>query len=68
MDSSSRVIVTARRVIDAGLRFLGRRILGFTQAIAAEQKDLGVLHQPVGDGSGDGRVEENVSPIGKGRV
>ena len=37
----------------------------FAQALAAEQKHLGVLHQAVGDGGGDGRVVEDVAPVGK---
>src|SRR5271170_3351786 len=41
------------------------RILGFTEAIAAEQEDLGVLDEAVGDGRGDGGIEENVAPVGE---
>ena len=41
------------------------RILRFTEAIAAEQEDLGVLDEPVGDRRGDGRIEENVAPVGE---
>jgi len=41
------------------------RILGLTEAIAAEHEDLGVLDEPVGDRRGDGRIEENVAPVGE---
>ena len=49
------------------MQLLGRRIriLGLAQAVAAQQEDLGVLHQPVGDGGGDGGVEEDVAPVGE---
>ena len=43
----------------------GFGFLGFAEAVAAEQEDLGVLDQPVGDGGGDGRVEEDVAPVGE---
>ena len=47
------------------LGFLGRRIgiLGFAQALAAQQENLGVFHQSVG--GGDGGIEEDVSPVRK---
>lgn len=53
-------------MIGAGL--LGRRIgmlVGFAQTIAAEQEDLGVFNETVSDGSGDGRIKQNVAPVGK---
>lgn len=49
--------------------YSGRRIgvlIQFAKTIAAQQEDLGVLHQPVGDRSGDGRIEEDVATVGKG--
>ena len=62
-----RVIVTARRLHRSRPQLLGRRIriLGLAQAVAAQQEDLGVLHQAVGDGGGDGRIEEDVAPVGE---
>ena len=51
-----------------GLGFFGRRIgslIGLAQAVAAEQEDLGVFHQAVGDSGGDGRIEEDVAPVGE---
>ena len=61
---------TARRLLGAGPQLLGRRIgmLGFAKTIATQQEDFGILHEPVRDGGGDGRVEENVAPIGEGCV
>ena len=56
-----RVIITARRMLGAGL--LGRRfwtLAGLAQTVPAQQKDLGVLHQTIGDGGGDGRIKEDV--------
>jgi hypothetical protein len=41
------------------------RILGFAEAIAAEQEDLGVLDEAVGDRRGDGCIEEYVAPVGE---
>src|ERR1039458_2886716 len=61
-DSSARVIVTARRLVGASL--LGRRIgilVGFAKTIAAQQEDLGVFDEPVGDG----RIKEDVAPVGE---
>ena len=48
-------------------KLLGRliRILGLTEAVAPEHEDLGVLDEPVSDGRGDGRIEENVAPVGE---
>ena len=40
----------------------------FAQTVAAEQENLGVLDEPVGDGGGDGGVEQDVAPVGKRRV
>src|SRR5580765_3743923 len=41
------------------------RVLGLAEAVAAEHEDLGVLDEPVGDCRGDGRIEENVAPVGE---
>ena len=50
----------------------GRRRIGiaiaFAEAVAAEQKDFGILHQTIGDGRRDGGVVEDVAPVGEGRV
>src|SRR5271157_3904735 len=46
----------------------GLTLVAFAKAIASEQEDLGVLHQAIGDGRGDGGVVENVAPLGKGSV
>jgi hypothetical protein len=57
---------TARRLIEAGGELLFRRIrvpASFTQAVAAQQEDFGVLHEPVGDSRRDGRVEQDVAPV-----
>jgi len=43
-------------------------LLGIADAWAPEQEDLGVLNQPVGDCGGNGRVIENIAPVGKRRV
>ena len=58
---------TARRLLGAGPQLLGRRIevLGLAEAISAQQEDFGVFHEAVGDGGGDGRVEEDVAPVGE---
>ena len=39
--------------------------VAFAEALAAEQEDLGVFHQAVGDGGGDGGVVEDVAPVGE---
>ena len=39
--------------------------LPLRKAVAAEQEDLGILDEAVGDRSGDGRVVENVAPVGE---
>src|SRR5579859_1773227 len=65
-DSSVRDIITARRMIGACL--FGRRIrilVGFAQTVTTQQEDLGVLDQAVGNGGGDGRIKEDVAPVGK---
>ena len=49
----------------ARLRGWRIRILGLAEAITAEQEDLGVLDEAVGDRRGDGRIEENVAPVGE---
>ena len=58
---------TERRLRRARLQEAGRRraLLSFTQAFSPQQKDLGVFHQPVGDGGGDGGVVEDVAPVGE---
>jgi len=38
------------------------------EAFASQKEDLGVFHQAIGDGSGDGGVVEDVAPVGKGCV
>ena len=51
---------TVRRLIGAGVELLFRRsgvLVGFAQAVAAQQEYFGVLHQPVGDGGSDGRIK-----------
>jgi hypothetical protein len=61
--------LTERRLTEAGLLF--RRIgvsAGLAQTVAAQQEDLGVLDQPIGNRSGDGRIKEDVAPVGKGCV
>src|SRR5262245_32109201 len=52
------------------LLLFGRRIgaLGLAKAGTAQQEDLGVLHQPIGDCRGNGRIKEDVAPVGKRRV
>lgn len=53
-------------MIGAGL--FGWRIgmlVGFAQTIAAEQEDLGVFNETVGDGGGDGCIKEDVAPVGE---
>ena len=40
--------------------------IAFAEAVAAEQEDLGVFDQAIGDGSGDGGVVEDVAPVGEG--
>ena len=59
---------TVRRLIGAGEELLFRRrgvLVGFAQAVAAQQEDFGVLHQPVGDGGSDGRIEIGCCPSRK---
>jgi hypothetical protein len=43
----------------------GGVLAGLAQTIATQQEDLGVLHQAVGDGRGNGGVKEDVAPVGK---
>jgi len=62
------VIITARSLLVAGGLFGRRRIgipVAFAEAVAAQEKDLRVLHQPIGDGGGDGGVVEDVAPGGE---
>ena len=61
--------LTERRLTETGLLF--RRIgvsAGLAQTVAAQQEDLGVFDQPVGNRSGDGRIKEDIAPVGKGCV
>ena len=50
---------TARRLPGTGSNYSagGFGFLGLALAVSAQQKDLGVFHEPVGDGA----VEENVA-------
>src|ERR1044072_7941060 len=61
---------TVRRLLVAGDLLVRRCGVsgGFGEGIAAEQEDLGVLDQAVGDRGGDGRVEQNVAPVGEWSV
>ena len=62
-----RDITTARRFLEAG-ESIRRRIwilVGLSQTVAAKHKDLGVLDKTIGNGSGDGRIKEDVAPVGK---
>src|ERR1017187_9958572 len=47
------------------LGWRSRILVGLTEAVAPEQEDLGVLDEAVGDRRGDGRIEENVAPVGE---
>ncbi len=51
-------------------RLFSRRLalIAFAEAFPSEEKDLGVFHQAIGDGSGDGGVVEDVAPVGEGCV
>src|SRR5260370_37444464 len=40
------------------------RILELTEAVAPEHEDIGVFDEPVGDRCGDGRIFENIAPVG----
>ena len=56
---------------DRSRRLLSRRcrtVFGFAKAIAAEQEDLGVFHEPIDDRGGDGGIEKDVAPFGEGGV
>ena len=68
-DSSARDIITERRFIRARcadqLGCRRRALIGFAKAFAAEQDDLGVFDQAVGDGRRDGGVVEDIPPVGK---
>ncbi len=49
-------------------KLLGWRIrilVGLTEAVAPKQEDLGVLDEAVGDRRRDGRIEEDVAPVGE---
>ena len=62
-----RDITTARRFLEAGesIRRRIRILVGLAQTVAAKQKDLGVFDKPIGNGGGDGRIKEDVAPVGK---
>jgi hypothetical protein len=64
------VIVTERRLRwPVSDRFRGLAFIpGSANAGAAEQEDVGVFNQPVGDGRGDGGVVENLAPVAEGCV
>jgi hypothetical protein len=58
-------------LIAAGSKLLFRRsgvLAGLAKTVATEQEDLGVLHQAVGDGGGNGGVVQNVAPVREWRV
>src|SRR6266571_8164631 len=66
-DSSVRDITTARRFLEAGesIRRRIRILVALAQTVAAKQKDLRVLDKPIGNGGSDGRIKEDVAPVGK---
>src|SRR5260370_32395193 len=43
-------------------------LITFAEAFASQKEDLGVFHQAIGDGGGDGGVVEDVAPVGEGSV
>ena len=43
-------------------------LIAFAEALASKEEDLGVFHQAIGNGGGDGGVVENVAPVGESRV
>src|SRR5258708_26041050 len=43
-------------------------LITFAEALASQKEDLGVFHQAISDGSGDGGVVEDVAPVRKGCV
>src|SRR5580693_7963186 len=51
-------------------RLFSRRLalITFAEALASEEEDLGVFHQAIGDGGGNGGVVEDVAPVGEGSV
>ena len=51
-------------------QLFGRRmgLVALAKAVAAEQEDLGVLDQTVGNGGGNGGVVEDVAPVGERSV
>src|SRR6266699_7126156 len=61
-----------RAAPDRGRReLLFRRIrvlAGVAQTGAAQQENFGVFDQAVGDSRSDGRIEEDIAPVRKGRV
>src|ERR1700736_1776488 len=58
---------TARRMMRASSSGFGGwlALVTFAEALAAEQKDFGVLHEASGDGRRDGGVVKDVAPLGK---
>ena len=56
---------------DRSRQLLSRRcgtVFGFAKAVAAEQEDLRVFHEPIHDCRGDGGIEKDVAPFRKGGV
>ena len=51
-------------------RLFSRRLalITFAEAFASEEEDLGVFHQTIGNGGGDGGVVEDVAPVGESCV
>jgi hypothetical protein len=49
------------------LGFLGWRMgtLGLAQAFAAQEEHFGIFYQAIGNGGGDGGIEEDIAPVGK---
>src|SRR5437870_4433 len=67
-DSSERDITTARRFLEVD-RSIRRRIrVGLAQTLATQHEDFGVFDETIGDGCGNGGVEENVAPVGERRI
>ena len=51
-------------------RLFGWRLalITFAEAFASQKEDLGVFHQAIGDGGGNGGVVEDVAPVGESSV
>src|SRR5712691_10645052 len=43
-------------------------IIPLAKAVTSQEEDLGVFHQAIGDGGGDGGVVEDVAPVGEGGI